>query len=109
MSLESLRNRALGTNPSATPTMKIHKIAPMNMSLGEIKEVIDANPDHPQAIELKRFYDEHSRFLSADTVVAVEKAVVLGILDGRTVTEKTTGISPDGREVIETVLEEDEG
>ena len=105
MSLENLRNRASGQNLQTASVMKVRKIAPMNMTLAEVKEVLDANPNHPKAVELRAFYDEHSRFLPQETVIAVEKAVVLGILDGGTVVEKSTNVTPDGRTLIETEVE----
>jgi hypothetical protein len=108
MSLENLRNRAMSATPAATATMRVRRIAPMNMTLAELKEVLDANPNHPQAGDLRRFYEEHSKLLDPQAVVAVEKNVVLGILDGAKIVEKSTGISLDGREIVETVLEETE-
>ena len=105
MSIENLRNRASGKNLQTNGAMKVRKISPMSMTLAEVKEVLDANPNHPKAVELRAFYDEHSQFLPQETVIAVEKAVVLGILDGANVVEKTSTETQDGREIIETEVE----
>lgn len=107
MTLDNIRARAAGETSSATNQMKVRRIKPMTMTLAEIKEVLDANPDHPQADSLRRFYNEHAAILSPDTVVAVERAVVLGILDGLPIVDKTVGLDSDGREIHETVTGED--
>ena len=106
MSLEKIRNRASGQNLQAASVIFIGAILRTFITLAEVKEVLDANPNHPKAVDLRAFYDEHSRFLPQETVIAVEKAVVLGILDGGAVVEKTTNVTTDGREVVQTQIEE---
>ena len=108
MSLENLRNRATNAAATGQPVMKERRLAPMNITLAEIRELVDANPDHPRAVDLRKFYDEHSRFLNGDTIIAVEKSVVLGIIDDLNVVEKTTGLTPEGREIVETIAETEE-
>lgn len=106
MSVENIRNRAISQNLQTNNVMKIRKVTPMKLTLAELKEVFDANANHPKAAALRTFYDEHSRFLPQETVVAVEKAVVLGILDGAKVIEKTVNVTSEGREIVQTEIEE---
>ena len=55
MSLENLRNRATGQNLQTGSTMKVRKILPMSLTLAEVKEVLDANPNTRKPPNSKSF------------------------------------------------------
>lgn len=99
MSLENLRNRATSSTPE-TPTMKNRIISPMKLTLGELKEVVDANPNHPKSKGLLEIYEKYIGKLSPESAIAVDRNTVLGIIDNLEVLETST--STGGREGIRT-------
>ena len=81
---ENLLNRVKQPNPKRKH-MAVHEFLPFTLTLQELREVVEANPNHPRSAALKAFCEEHQNLLPPDAILTADKTVIRAIL-----TEKGT-------------------
>lgn len=103
MSLEDLRTRAEG-GESKRSGMKIRNCSPMNLTFEELEEVVSSSPEHPKAKALKKVLDHYRSKLEPETVVAVDRKVILAVIDNKQISEIEVFDEKANRVVVENVI-----
>ena len=87
MAIDQILRRAKA--PTASATKMVNQIlAPMQLTLGEIREIVETNPTHPASAGLRRFYEEHAGILPDTTPVYIDRVIIQGILENRPIRDE---------------------
>lgn len=78
MSLDSLKQRLQGENSDSAPaTMILHKSKTIKVTVKELREATDANPNHPAAKVFRKAIER----LPEDKTVIVDRADLQALID----------------------------